>query len=355
MAEGGVKMEEREATQDQVMQTDSTKEDQIGRTFSGLKTEDIEEFVEYVEAVKEANGWGNAKTAKRVKIKLLGEALLYVRVRRKQGVTLDVWDSDSTHVDKKLTLKHSLLERFSRELSATDIANLLLDCRQATDESVASFYYRVLRVVQKKNEEITEEATFIRQCDRDHLFVFLNGIYPEVRTAILGVASPPKNSSEALTAARNFEQQKAALKKNGANAVSTNAVSNRGGQNFRGRGGRRGNRPGGRSVSGSGSWYNKQMESLRARCWECGLEGHYRNQCRRLGGSCQEPRPENNGRGFRSQPGRGHVAGIAHDAHIQKENLLGDENKGMGSDVIWEEQDCQNLSKETAGNTQFFQ
>ena len=330
-------------------QTEATKEDQIGRTFSGLASEDIEEFVEYVDAVKDGNGWSQSRTAKRVKIKLLGEALLFVRVKRRQGVVLDTWDTDSPDADRTLTLKHALLERFSRELSATDIANLLYDCRQGTDEAVQSYYYRVLRVVQKKNEEIINDTvSFISQCDRDHFMTFINGIHPEIRSAILGVASPPKNSSEALKAAKNFEQQKVAMKKS-VSEVSF-AGPGRGRGNVRGRGGRPGQRNRGNRIA-SGSWYNRQMETLRSRCWECGSDQHLKAQCPQLGrrGNFQPGRANIN----KGSHGRGRVNVSAVDR--EEDPGPGREDSESAKELMWENPGILEERPGPSGNTQFFQ
>lgn len=176
------------------------------------------------------------------------------------------------------------MERFSKEISSTDIANLLYDCKQATDEPVQTFYYRVLRVVQKKNEKLSnDQQEYNDQCDRDHYILYLNGIRQDIRTAILGVAQPPETSKDALKAAINVERQREASK-SVSSMFSVSTIDSRGITNGssssrgRSRGGRgRGGR--GRGFRSQGTWYDKQMESMRGKCWQCGNPGHLKSKC----------------------------------------------------------------------------
>ena len=286
------------------------KEDPMARTFSGLSNENIDEYVDYVDMMMEANGWSQTRTASKVKARLMGPAATYIRVLKDVGCPLRQWDTSKA--EKEETLRHRLLTRFGKPITPVELCNMTRDLKKTESETVQDYYYRALRVVQKKQIRLNPQVPtgtdeFERNCENDHFILFVNGLPTEMRERVLGVQVPPERSIDCLEACVNIERQlkeeEAVRKSMGVLAIETRSddrkeeiaslqgpsrpqpgQSGKSGQGRRGgRRRARGNRGGSnRSAAADGNWYRQMMSQMRGRCYECGAEGHFKPDCPRL-------------------------------------------------------------------------
>ena len=278
----------------------------MARTFSGLQSEDVEEFLEYVDQLLESNNWSQARAAAKVKARLMGAAATYVRVLKDVGLPLNKWSTTKPEdADRPDTLRQRLLVRFGKPITPVELCNMTRDLKMSDAESVQDFYYRALRIVQKKQirlnpDILTGTEEFERVCENDHFILFVNGLPTAMREKVLGVQAPPERSIDCLSACINIERQikeEEALRKVSMLAIRSPAIEvdeppperlasvsgqedRRTQQQFSQQNKSKEKKPQfkKRNVN-DGSWYRKVMGQMRGRCFECGVQGHMRNEC----------------------------------------------------------------------------
>lgn len=195
-ANSGVKSEGGETGQ--IVAAEAVKEDPMARSFSGLQSEDVEEFLEYVDQLLESNNWSQARAAAKVKARLMGAAATYVRVLKDVGLPLNKWSTTKPEdADRPDTLRQRLLVRFGKPITPVELCNMTRDLKMSDAESVQDFYYRALRIVQKKQirlnpDILTGTEEFERVCENDHFILFVNGLPTAMREKVLGVQAPPE-------------------------------------------------------------------------------------------------------------------------------------------------------------------
>jgi len=114
--------------------------------FEGKDTENVNKFIENVEASKAVNKWNDERTVKNVARRLTGRASELLQRKIRNTKRTPTWNE----------LKEELKKEFGKSESELDCE--ILTAKQKEDESMKEFYYRMIDLCQERDPEMKEET-----------------------------------------------------------------------------------------------------------------------------------------------------------------------------------------------------
>ena len=168
-------------------------------SYSGEEGIEVEAWIQAVETAKSTFEWTNAQTAGAAKSKLTGAAQLWLLCETEDGTAFDQWPD----------LKTAIKSRFTMAINEQIASNAIAELKQKEDESVASFYDRCRRAVQKKNYSVTDATKqtdpYKNQVKVDVLLFFLAGLKPTIKHRF--PQPHPTTLDDAVKAAKAIESE----------------------------------------------------------------------------------------------------------------------------------------------------
>ena len=208
-----------------VVMADPVKPGQLSSlpTFNGERGEGFINWLETIENAQVTYNWAVDAQIQVAKSKGGSALAEWDRGNRLRGITLAAWEGPGG-------FRAAIVKRFGPKYTSATAVKAVVDLKQRSGESCATFLDRVVLAIDKQHFNVTaaqkREAGYRAVSEAAIMSHFGAGLRDDIKRVILGAAEPPTSVADMLSAAEAVEAETSRPGPPGASALAIGAAEN---------------------------------------------------------------------------------------------------------------------------------